>query len=720
MTDAYEMLSEPIRRYVRDQRWEKLRPIQTAAITRIPGSADHFILASRTASGKTEAAFLPILSIVDFNQPGVQVLYISPLIALINDQFQRVEALSRYLDIRVTKWHGEASQTDKKKLLENPEGILLITPESIESLFINHPQKAQALLSQLKFIVIDEIHSFLGSDRGLHLQSLLSRVSQIAKGNAPRIVGLSATIGDYNEAKRFTGSPEHTKVLLDSTSKDVDAYFRFIPNDNMAFTLSFIEALYEDVKDNKVLIFPNNRGKAEELAVMLKKTAERRKGHSFYFSHHSSVDKELREYIEEFAKTNKRHNFCIACTSTLELGIDIGSVDMVVQVDSASSIASLIQRVGRSGRKEGAKSSLLLYATNNWDLLQSIACWELYKSGFVEPVYNQAKPFDVLLHQTLSILKETNGIAPALLLEKLKRNAAFRAFDETEIAALLSYMIQAEYIEDLKRELIVGYEGEKITNTREFYSMFTTKEVFKVINAGNKIGDVDFLPSIKIDDNIFLAAKIWKIKDIDIESKKLQVIPANDGKRPIYVGTGPDVHPRIRQKMLELMYTDVNSEQADQAAVGCLKELHFDFKEFVIEDILHDRPVIIKEKSIELYAFTGTKINRTIMFLLKSADVDVEPGMAGVCMDIDISPDELIPLLQEQLELLPKLVSDIMEDNPAFFNMSKWGVFLPLDMQKQYVLRNEFDIEGTREFVNGLRLVYGNAIVTPEKVQGEL
>jgi ATP-dependent Lhr-like helicase len=716
--DAYDSLSEPIRRYIRDQRWEKLRPIQTAAITRIPTSTDHFILASRTASGKTEAAFLPILSIVDFKHPGVQVLYISPLIALINDQFQRVESLSRYLDVLVTKWHGEANQTAKKKLLENPEGILLITPESIEALFVNHPLKAHALFSHLKFIVIDEIHSFLGSDRGLHLKSLLSRISEIAKGASPRIVGLSATIGDYNEAKRFTGNPEHTKVLLDSTSKDVDALFKYIPTATGAFTQSFIESLYESIKDSKVLVFPNNRGKAEELAVMLKKTALRKNGHTYYFSHHASVDQELREYIEDFAKTNKRHNFCIVCTSTLELGIDIGSVDMVVQVDSASSIASLIQRVGRSGRKEGAKSNLLLYATNKWDLLQSVACWELYKSGFVEPVYNQEKPYDLLFHQTLSILKETNGIAPALLLEKLKKNAAFRSFDETEIASLLSYMIKADYIEDLKRELIVGYEGEKLTNQREFYSMFTTAEMFRVIYAGDKIGEIDISPMVIVDANIMLAARIWKIKDVDYDSKKIMVVPANDGKRPLYYGTGPDVHPGIRGKMLELMYSNINTEQADQPAVDCLEALHVDFKAFVIEDLLHDRPVIKKGKGIELYAFTGCKINRTIIVLLKSANINAELDLSKVFMHIDLPAEQLIPLLQQQLELLPQHVSKLMDDFPEIFPLSKWGQCLPLEMQKQYVLKNEFDIEGTRAFVDGLRLVY--AVVTPEKVQEEL
>jgi ATP-dependent Lhr-like helicase len=155
--------------------------------------------------------------------------------------------------------------------------------------------------------------------------------------------------------------------------------------------LELLKDLYIETKDNKVLIFPNSRGRAEEVAVKLRKISDRVKGHPNYFSHHSSVDREVREYVEYFAKNNNRQNFCISCTSTLELGIDIGTVDEVVQIDATHSIASLIQRVGRSGRKEGESSNLYLYATNEWSLLQSIACWLLYKEGFIEPPQKNEK-----------------------------------------------------------------------------------------------------------------------------------------------------------------------------------------------------------------------------------------------------------------------------------------------------------------------------------------
>jgi ATP-dependent Lhr-like helicase len=316
---SFELLAEPIRRYIRDKRWEELRPIQNAAIQRILLTEENYILASRTASGKTEAAFLPILSKVDFSEPGVQVIYVSPLKALINDQFNRVEELCKYLDLTVTKWHGDAKQSGKQQLLKRPNGIVLITPESLEAMFANKPFNVKHLFSNLKFIVVDEIHSFIGRDRGTHLKSLISRLRGV-NANPFRIIGLSATIGDYDEAKRFTGEADHTKVLVDHTAKEIEASFRFFQENGSDLPLELLKDLYRETKDNKVLVFPNSRGRTEEVAVKLKKISDRVGGHPNYFSHHSSVDKDVREYVEFFAKTNRRENFTIACTSTLELG----------------------------------------------------------------------------------------------------------------------------------------------------------------------------------------------------------------------------------------------------------------------------------------------------------------------------------------------------------------------------------------------------------------
>lgn len=705
---SFDLLSEPIRRFIRDKGWEQLRPIQNAAISKILSSDENFILASRTASGKTEAAFLPILSKVNFNDSGVQVLYISPLIALINDQFYRVEELCKNLDVTVTKWHGEANKTLKDRLIKQPTGIVLITPESLEAMFVNKPFNVKQLFSNLRYVVIDEIHSFIGTDRGTQLKSILSRLQRI-NSNPFSIVGLSATIGDYNEAKRFTGDELKTKVLLDRTAKEINALFRFFKNENEELPLELLKDLYIETKDNKVLIFPNSRGRAEEVAVKLKKISDRVKGHPNYFSHHSSVDREVREYVEYFAKNNKRHNFCISCTSTLELGIDIGSVDEVVQIDATHSIASLIQRVGRSGRKDGERSNLFLYATTQWTLLQSIACWLLYKESFIEPPEKNDKPYDILVHQAMSITKGHSGIRLTELIKQLKENSAFNLIEQSEIEEILQHLIEIDFLEKLQHEVIIGTDGEKVVNSREFYSVFKTEENFKVVNAGNTIGEIPFSPQIIEDENILLSAKIWKIKFVDHKAKKIEVIPAKDGKKPMFFGGGAVVHQKIREKMFEVLYSKTEYDFLDEPSFDEIEMMRKDFAVFDIKDLQSKRPLLTTEKHLQLFTFTGTRINRTIQLLLNIAGIKNTLDDSSSSFDIEVPKQELISkwnYLSFPLTDIDTHISTVLETNPTLLDFSKWGIYLPKSYQIKLVKNKYFDIEYTKELLSKLELIH--------------
>lgn len=707
---SFDLLSEPIRKFIRDKGWEQLRPIQNAAISKILSSDENFILASRTASGKTEAAFLPILSKVNFNDSGVQVLYISPLIALINDQFYRVEELCKNLDVTVTKWHGEANKTLKDRLIKQPTGIVLITPESLEAMFVNKPFNVKQLFSNLRYVVIDEIHSFIGTDRGTQLKSILSRLQRI-NSNSFSIVGLSATIGDYNEAKRFTGDELKTKVLLDRTAKEINALFRFFKNENEELPLELLKDLYIETKDNKVLIFPNSRGRAEEVAVKLKKISDRVKGHPNYFSHHSSVDREVREYVEYFAKNNKRHNFCISCTSTLELGIDIGSVDEVVQIDATHSIASLIQRVGRSGRKDGESSNLFLYATTQWTLLQSIACWLLYKESFIEPPEKNDKPYDILVHQAMSITKGHSGIRLTELIKQLKENSAFNLIEQSEIEEILQHLIEIDFLEKLQHEVIIGVDGEKVVNSREFYSVFKTEENFKVVNAGNTIGEIPFSPQIIEDENILLSAKIWKIKFVDHKAKKIEVIPAKDGKKPIFFGVGAVVHQKIREKMFEVLYSKTEYDFLDEPSFDEIEMMRKDFAVFDIKDLQSERPLLTTEKHLQLFTFTGTRINRTIQLLLNIAGIKNTLDDSSSSFDIEVPKQELISkwnYLSFPLTDIDTHISTVLETNPTLLDFSKWGIYLPKSYQIKLVKNKYFDIEYTKELLSKLELIHNN------------
>jgi ATP-dependent Lhr-like helicase len=703
----YELLSQPIRKYIRDKRWEELRPIQTAAIQHILGSEKHLILASQTASGKTEAAFLPILSKVNFKESGVKVLYISPLIALINDQFNRVEQLCEYLDVPVTKWHGEASKSAKDKLIKEPSGVVLITPESLEAMLDNVPTNAARLFSGLEFIVIDEIHAFIGTDRGVQLKSILSRLGILTKQNF-RVIGLSATLGEFSEVKKMTGESDNTLVLRDKSRKEMQVTFGYFPSSGTDLPEELIEDLYESTKNSKVLIFPNSRGRAEEIAVRLKKTAERRGGHSYYFSHHSSVDKELREHIERFAKENERYPFAISCTSTLELGIDIGSVDLVVQIDAAHSVASLIQRTGRSGRQEHNSSRLLFYATDPWSLLQSLACIELYNQEFIETIYFADQPFDVLAHQILAIVRQLSGCTFEKLKAQHKENYAFSQITSEQLTLLTRELIKTDHLELIGNELIIGVKGEKIVNSRDFYSMFRTEPSYKVYYQSKGIGEIPLESIIKEDDNILLAAKIWKIKVIDYDAKKIAVVPAYDGKKPKFFGSGADIHPRVRQEMLQILYSDNEYAVLNQDATEALKQLRNEFKQHRVEDLLFGRPVFLKTSELVFYSFQGTRINRALQFILSNMNIDSVYIEHTSSFHLKIGSGELGQILlqaRNQITQVDSLLEHQLTINPALIDASKWGSLLSIQFQAMVLRQKYYDFEGLDRFLNDVTLV---------------
>ena len=708
--NAYELLSPPIKKFIRDKKWDELRPIQKTAIIRISTTDNNYILAARTASGKTEAAFLPVLSNVDFNSSGVQVLYISPLIALINDQFNRVNELCKYLDVQVTKWHGEASRSKKKELVKNPHGILLITPESIEAMFVNQPHNISPLFGNLKFVIIDEIHSFLGNHRGVQLKSLLSRISQKSNKHL-RFIGLSATLGDYYDSvKAFFGNNKPTKVLRDNTPQGIKASIEFYQTEGKSLPIGLLKRLYIETQKSKALVFPNSRGRVEEIAVKLKKIASKNNGHTYYYAHHSSVNRELREFIEQFVKTNQRYNYAIACTSTLELGIDIGSVDLVAQIDSTFSVASLAQRLGRSGRKEGVKSNLLMCATNNWALLQSIACFELLKEGFVEPLKDIEYPIDILFHQILSIVQENSGIDKDILFKQITSNYTFENISREEIITLLKYMIKKDYLENINGELIVGVGAERLISGRTFYTVFQTPLTYQVILKNKMIGEIP--PSMQIvpGQNIFLAANVWKIEQVDSNRRKIYVKKANDGKKPLFFGGGGSIHSKIREKMLELVCGNIMLEDCNEEANFQIQDLRNLFRNHVIKSWKNERPIFVQEDKLYFYTFTGTRINSTLYFILKEMlEVNcILDGQQSLLEFPNFSFPDFEILLKNLFQALSQLddfLKKYLEENPRKFEFSKWGEFLPLEFKHKILMASHFDRDGAINYLMKIQLV---------------
>lgn len=691
---AYELLSEPIRRYVKDQNWEDLTPIQTAAIVKIMTTDGNYILASKTASGKTEAAFLPILSKVNFEQFGVQVLYISPLIALINDQMERVEKLCKHLDVSVVKWHGEANIAPKKKLIESPNGIVLITPESLEALFQNKPNDIKRLFSSLKFVVIDEIHSYLSSDRGIHLKSLLHRLS-IINDNSFRYIGLSATIGDYKQAKLFLGFQNEATVLLDKTPKAHNIrinYFRSEDGKTNELSLKLLKDLYKVTQERKTLIYANSRDCVEEVSVKLLKLSEKVGGHHNYFSHHSSVARRLREYAEYFAKHAKSEPFTICCTSTLELGIDIGKMDLIVQIKAPCSVSSMVQRMGRCGRSQNSNSELLMYPTNEFELLQSLACWKLHENGKLEVTEEIDKPYDILLHQMMSLVKERFEIAPSKLIQEMKSNPAFSNCETTSIKLIIKELIKNNMLEYLDSNLILGIAAESSFSKGDFYSVFWDKFEYEVRYFGDIIGKISPFNDLFVGQQIFLAGGIWIITEIDKDNLTISVNVSSAGQIPRFDGESISVSYEVEKEMLHLLYDSESYSVLNETGREVLRHMRNEFADYKrIGSSKIPAHIDDKNNEVTIFPFCGSKILKSIHLLF-----------ALYNQPIDLIPQNRSLIFRGNFEAFQKAISTIISnenekqiikylEGQDWNNISKYSKFLPKNLQVNMVYHKLYD-----------------------------
>jgi ATP-dependent Lhr-like helicase len=693
--------------YIWEQGWPSLRPIQEASITHYANSNNNLILAAPTASGKTEAAFLPAINGVDDWKTGVRIIYISPLIALINDQFKRVTELCEHLNINVTSWHGEASQAQKKKLMKQPEGIVLTTPESIEAMLVHRPAQAASLFENVDCIVIDELHSFLDSARGVHLQSLLQRLRNLNKV-LPRHIGLSATLSreSYEQAKSFFGLDQETTVLVDSSKNELSVSLLHIHNDGKNVPTEIIDEIYKTSQYERMLIFPNARGKVEEIAVRLQRRAKKDQSLVRYFAHHASVDKDLRLEAEHFAKAAQDELFTICCTSTLELGIDIGAVDSVCQVDAAPSVTSLAQRLGRSGRLQ-QHSKLHLFTTNGWSLLQAVACTELFREGVLEPMSPIKKPYEVLFQQILSILLEKNSLTKRDLLNGLALNPSWRNIDNEEIVVLVEHMLATGLLEEIDSELIVGLAAESIIESRGFYAHFENRREYRVLNEAQHIGDMPRLPTVEVGVNVFLAARIWKITAIDDNTKKIFVTPAKDGRPPIYGGEGGDVSHLVRQTMREVLVElnvlpDYISESAKVELAQRYQEAGIDSK----------NPVMMKVQKLsngkEVFTtFAGSKINRSLFLMLKidsDVKVDLDDHQTAISM---VGLSEQLRNLQTSPITIPKMKAWLVDNPELLLALSpggKYSRFLPEELLISAAIENILDVESTNDWLKKIEI----------------
>lgn len=355
MKNIYDRFAPFIQEYIYLNGWTEIRPIQVSAAEMILDTDCNVLLSSGTASGKTEAAFLPVLTDVYENPSNsVAVLYISPLKALINDQFLRIEDMVKDTELKVTKWHGDVAQNKKAQLIKEPKGILQTTPESLEAMLMRKSGNIYKLFSDLRYIIIDEIHYFMNDDRGLQLLCILERIQRIIN-KEPRRIALSATLGDYELAKKWLSSGTHRNTLMPEVQEEkrkirLGVKYYNINTKEEKSVLDYYEDLYEKTLNKKCIIFSNSKSEVEDNIAHLKRISKIKNTKDVYFVHHANVSNTLRSQAEEHMK-NEEEIAIAGATLTLELGIDLGNLDRIVQTGSPYTVSSFVQRLRKKRKK---------------------------------------------------------------------------------------------------------------------------------------------------------------------------------------------------------------------------------------------------------------------------------------------------------------------------------------------------------------------------------
>lgn len=585
----FERFPEFIREFIYSHGWESLRAVQVAAAQTILNTDRNLLLTSSTASGKTEAAFFPILAdLWEHPAASVGVLYIAPLKSLINDQFYRIEELLEQSGIPVTHWHGDVAQSHKKKLLEKPRGILQITPESLESMLINRNNDIVRLFGSLRFVVLDELHTLTGSDRGNQILCQLSRIGRLI-GYHPRRVGLSATIGDPPCAAEWLGQGsgrdtdvprfeegrlrwrlgmEHFYVqnTREEQAKEPKEQIHPAPPAN-SFDAGY-SFMYDCVHDKKSLVFSNSREETEYLCATFRQIAKNRGDPDVFLIHHGNLSASIREEAE--MKMKDEGLLAVTCaTVTMELGIDIGRLERVLQSQSPNSVTSFLQRLGRSGRRGQPPEMMMVFREEDplpntplpqlipWELLKAIAIVELYREErFIEPPLVRKLPFSLLFHQTLSLLASSGELTARRLAERVLALPPFAGVTKEDYKVLLLSMLNNDFLEMTEEKtLIVGLAGERLLRSFKFYAVFKDSEDYTVRSGSDEIGTITTPPPV--GDRFALAGRVWEVEELDIQ-RKLIYVKSVDGKMEVsWPGDYGEVHTRIVERMKRVLAEDV-------------------------------------------------------------------------------------------------------------------------------------------------------------------
>ena len=744
--NPFYRLAPFVQEYIYRHKWERLRDIQAEAIRAILDSPDHILISSGTATGKTEAALLPIITDLHHNPPAaIGCLYVGPLKALINDQFERLTDLLEESAIPVQSWHGDVAQTKKTRFLRRAQGILQITPESLEAMLINRQHELKRLFHDTRFIIIDEIHAFINSDRGRQVICQLERLARYQTKPARRI-GLSATIGEPRLTMDFLRGDTNVAVQL-ITSKRASAveiglaYYPLPADDdgakneaerdeivakagrkkkkgkNKAKREPSDEAGYYahfhkmTQRAPKTLIFANARAETEEIIVNLRRLSERKRQPSFYHVHHGSISAPLREAAETAMK-EKDQQACTAATITLELGIDLGLLDQVIQVNSTHTVSSFVQRLGRSGRR-GDPSRLFFYSTETqrdarhigeelpWNLLQTIAIIQLYaEEKWIEPPEIPQMPLSLLYHQTMSVIKSQSELSPPQLAERVLSLSPFKAVTQDHFRRLLRHLLEIEHLEQTERgDLIIGVEAERIVNNYRFYAVFADNTEYRVRDKSREIGTIQAAPAI--DSTIALAGYSWRVLSVDENRRVIDVRLVKGKAAKHWSGAGPSIHTRILQKIRAILLSQDSYPYLQAGA----KERLQSARDSAQSSGLRDTSILpLAPGKYLIFPWCGTRQYATQLLALEHAGVKTTGSCSPYYYELERKAQTVAALKQELVAICRDApgARDLSERMIAVHCAAKYDPYVATELLREAAARDYVDIPGAIESMERL------------------
>ena len=616
---AFEQLHPAVQHHiVNSLGWRSLRPLQEQAIGPLT-DGHHALLIAPTAGGKTEAAVFPILSrMLNEHWTGQSVLYLCPLRALLNNLEPR---LSRYLGFvgrRVALWHGDVGPSARRRILDDPPDLLLTTPESLEVMLVSPRVDHRRFLADVRSVIVDEVHSFGADDRGWHLLAVLERVTRLAGRELQRI-GLSATVANAEELLDWlaSGATGARQVLRGEAGFDADAEVGIDYVGNDANAAAVISGLH---RGEKRLVFCDSRSSAEGIASMVRKH-----GIATFVSHSSLSQEERRVAERSFAEAS---DCVVVATSTLELGIDVGDLDRVIQIDAPGRVSSFLQRLGRTGRRSGTKRNCLFLTRDADSLVRAVALRSLWSEGYVERVVAPVAPMHLFAQQILALCLQERGLPMADWRRWLGGHPGFLAMTDAERHEIVQFMLDQHFLFEDGGLWSLGTEAEEEFGRRHFLdlvSAFTTEQLFAVQHGEVELGWVHHATFALRRDGpavLLLAGRPWKVQHIDWKGRTAYVVPTEAPGQSRWLGDGVPASFELCQRIARVLRGEARppANAMTNRALATLEEVRADFAWLPAEaTCLRSRP----DGRIEWWTFAGERANATLAGTLGATAVPV-------------------------------------------------------------------------------------------------